>query len=87
MTETIIKMLHIIKTIPSHMVIITEGSFGVRTMIRIASSLASISFNEIEFDNLNNIISDCINIIKVGGRIDQSCYYMAPKTLDKIGEH
>jgi len=39
--------------------------------------LLSINFTEVENETLNTFINDSLNVIKVGGKIDESVCYLA----------
>ena len=89
--ELILKIYSFLKICPSHIIILSEigssklendtkwieaNGLGLRTIMKIVTYILSINFNEIEQESVSNFINDSLNIIKAGGKIDESVYYV-----------
>lgn len=57
--------------------------FGIRSLTKIVCMFLSINFNEVENETLSTFISDTLNIIKVGGKIDEAVCYIPRNEMKK----
>ena len=46
-------------------------------MVKIASYLLNLSFNDLENNTTDSFLAESLSIIKAGGKIDESIYYFS----------
>jgi hypothetical protein len=79
-TELIMKLIIMLQVMPSHLIFLTDGLSSSKTICKLASFVAGINFLEIDHNNTNLFLKESLNIIKVGGKVDESTYYLPKGT-------
>ena len=68
--KIILQIVAIMRVNPSHIVIHTPGGCGSKILTKIVAYFTGIMFYEVSAMKIDEFLADCLNIIKVGGKID-----------------